>query len=167
VLEKQFKLKSTKDIVHLGIKILHKLDGTLQMLQEHYVNMLLDHFNVGQMRERRVPITQGAAEALLSKAMKSLSVLGAMFTRVKSADTPVTPTKENSNTRGVSTSSLCMPSIKPIIHVMLVCKRVGGWEKLIEPLSPPFSIEKCQQSQYHLLYSSEKFPKNIFHIVWH
>jgi hypothetical protein len=31
MLEKQFKLKSTKDIVHLGIKILHKLDGTLQM----------------------------------------------------------------------------------------------------------------------------------------
>jgi Reverse transcriptase (RNA-dependent DNA polymerase) len=29
VLEKQFKLKSTKDIVHLGIKISRKLDGTL------------------------------------------------------------------------------------------------------------------------------------------
>jgi hypothetical protein len=31
VLEKWFKLKSTKDIVHLGIKILCKPDGTLQM----------------------------------------------------------------------------------------------------------------------------------------
>jgi hypothetical protein len=31
VLEKQFKLKSTKDIVYLGIKISHKLDGILQM----------------------------------------------------------------------------------------------------------------------------------------
>jgi hypothetical protein len=28
-LEKQFKLKSTKDIVYLGIKISRKLDGTL------------------------------------------------------------------------------------------------------------------------------------------
>jgi hypothetical protein len=74
-LEKQFKLKSTKDIVHLGIKILCKLDGTLQMSQEHYVNVLLDHFNVGQIRERRVPITQEMAEALLSEARKSLSVL--------------------------------------------------------------------------------------------
>jgi hypothetical protein len=76
VLKKQFKLKSTKDIVHLGIKILCKLDGTLQMSQEHYVNMLLDHFNVRQIRERHVPIAQGAAEALLSEVMKSLSVLG-------------------------------------------------------------------------------------------
>jgi hypothetical protein len=32
VLEKWFKLKSMKDIVYLGIKILCKLDGTLQML---------------------------------------------------------------------------------------------------------------------------------------
>jgi hypothetical protein len=38
--------------------------------------VLLDHFNVGQMRERCVPIAQETAEALLSKAMKSLSVLG-------------------------------------------------------------------------------------------
>jgi hypothetical protein len=45
------------------------------MSQEHYVNTLLDHFNVGQ-RERHVPIAQGAAEALLSEATKSLSVLG-------------------------------------------------------------------------------------------
>jgi hypothetical protein len=71
-------------------------------------------------------------------------VVGAMFTGVKSADTPVTPTKESSNARGVSTSSLCMPSIKPIVHVVLVYKRVGGWEKLIEPLSPPFSIGKIR-----------------------
>jgi hypothetical protein len=76
VLEKQFKLKSTKDIIYLGIKISHKLDGTLQMLQEHYVNALLNHFNIGQMRERHVPIPQRAAKALLSKAMKSLSMLG-------------------------------------------------------------------------------------------
>jgi hypothetical protein len=76
VLKKQFKLKSTKDIVYLGIKISCKPDGTLQMLQEHYVNTLLDHFNVGQMRERCVPIAQGVAEALLSEAMKSLSILG-------------------------------------------------------------------------------------------
>jgi hypothetical protein len=46
------------------------------MSQEHYVNVLLDHFNVRQMRERHIPIVQGAAEALLSEAMKSLSVLG-------------------------------------------------------------------------------------------
>jgi hypothetical protein len=45
-LEKWFKLKSTKDIVHLGIKISCKPDGTLQMSQEHYVNVLLDHFNI-------------------------------------------------------------------------------------------------------------------------
>jgi Reverse transcriptase (RNA-dependent DNA polymerase) len=75
VLKKQFKLKLTKDIVYLGIKILYKLDGTLQMSQEHYVNTLLDHFNVGQIRERCVPIAQETAEALLSEAMKSLSVL--------------------------------------------------------------------------------------------
>jgi hypothetical protein len=75
VFEKQFKLKLTKDIVHLGIKISRKLNGTLQMSQEHYVNVLLDHFNVGQMRERCVSIAQGAAEALLSKTTKSLSVL--------------------------------------------------------------------------------------------
>jgi hypothetical protein len=37
---------------------------------------VLDHFNVGQMRERRIPIAQGVAEALLSEATKSLSVLG-------------------------------------------------------------------------------------------
>jgi hypothetical protein len=74
--QKQFKLKSTKDIVHLGIKIFCKPDGTLQMSQEHYVTALLDHFNVGQIRERHLPITQEVAEALLSKAMKSLSVLG-------------------------------------------------------------------------------------------
>jgi hypothetical protein len=49
-LEKQFKLKSTKDIVHLGIKILCKLDGTLQMSQEHY-------FNVGQIRERDMSLS--------------------------------------------------------------------------------------------------------------
>jgi hypothetical protein len=47
VLEKQFKLKSTKDIIHLGINISYKPDETLQILQEHYVNTLLDHFNVG------------------------------------------------------------------------------------------------------------------------
>jgi hypothetical protein len=45
------------------------------MLQEHYVNTLLDYFNIGQMRERHVSITQEAAEALLSEAMKSLSVV--------------------------------------------------------------------------------------------
>jgi hypothetical protein len=45
------------------------------MLQEHYVNALLDHFNVRQMRERYVFISQGVAEVLLSKATKSLSVL--------------------------------------------------------------------------------------------
>jgi hypothetical protein len=38
--------------------------------------MLLNHFNVGQMREIHVPIAQRVAKALLSKAMKSLSVLG-------------------------------------------------------------------------------------------
>jgi hypothetical protein len=75
-LQKRFKLKSTKDIVHLGIKISCKLDGTLQMLQEYYVNVLLNHFNIRQMRERRVPIAQEVAEALLSEAMKSCSVLG-------------------------------------------------------------------------------------------
>jgi Reverse transcriptase (RNA-dependent DNA polymerase) len=75
MLKKQFKLKSTKDIVHLGIKISHKPDGTLQISQKHYVNTLLDHFNVGQIRERHVPIAQGVAEALLSEAMKSLSIL--------------------------------------------------------------------------------------------
>jgi hypothetical protein len=74
--QKQFKLKSTKDIIHLGIKISCKLDGTLQISQEHYVNTLLDHFNIGQMRERCISITQQAAEALLSEATKSLSVLG-------------------------------------------------------------------------------------------
>jgi hypothetical protein len=67
-----------------------------------------------------------------------------MFTGVKSVDTPVTPTKESSNTKGVSTFSLCIPSIKPIMHVVLVYKEVGGWEKLIEPLSPPFSIGKIR-----------------------
>jgi hypothetical protein len=46
------------------------------MSQEHYVNTLLNHFNVGQMRERHVPITQGVAEALLSEVTKSLSMLG-------------------------------------------------------------------------------------------
>jgi hypothetical protein len=76
VLKKWFKLKSTKNIVHLDIKISCKLDGTLQMSQEHYINTLLDHFNVGQMRERCVCIAQGMAEALLSEATKSLSVLG-------------------------------------------------------------------------------------------
>jgi hypothetical protein len=69
-------LKSTKDIIHLDIKISHKLDGTLQISQEHYVNTLLDHFNIGQIRERHVPIAQGMAEALLREATKSLSVLG-------------------------------------------------------------------------------------------
>jgi hypothetical protein len=76
ILEKQFKLKSTKDIVHLGIKISHKPDETLQMLQEHYINVFLDHFNIGQIRERRVSIAQETAKALLSEAMKLLSVLG-------------------------------------------------------------------------------------------
>jgi hypothetical protein len=75
VFEKQFKLKSTKNIIHLGIKILRKPDGTLQMSQKHYVNALLDHFNVRQMRERCVSIIQETAEALLSETMKSLSVL--------------------------------------------------------------------------------------------
>jgi hypothetical protein len=74
-LKKRFKLKSTKDIIHLGIKISHKPDETLQMSQKHYMNALLDHFNVGQMREGHVSITQGVAEALLSEATKSLSVL--------------------------------------------------------------------------------------------
>jgi hypothetical protein len=46
------------------------------MSQEHYVNALLDHFNIGQMREKRISITQEATEALLSKVTKSLSVLG-------------------------------------------------------------------------------------------
>jgi hypothetical protein len=40
------------------------------------VNALLNHFNIRQMRERHVPIAQRVAEALLSEAMKSLSVLG-------------------------------------------------------------------------------------------
>jgi hypothetical protein len=71
-------------------------------------------------------------------------VVGAIFARVKSADTPVTPTKESSNAEGVSTSFLCMLSIKPIMHVVLVYKRESGWEKLIEPLSPPFSIGKIR-----------------------
>jgi hypothetical protein len=45
-LEKWFKLlKSTKDIVYLDIKISRKPDKTLQMLQKHYVNALLDYFN--------------------------------------------------------------------------------------------------------------------------
>jgi hypothetical protein len=47
VFEKQFKLKSTKDIIYLDIKILCKSDETLQMLQEYYVNVFLDHFNIG------------------------------------------------------------------------------------------------------------------------
>jgi hypothetical protein len=62
-LEKWFKLKSTKDIIHLVIKISCKLDGMLQMSQEHYMNTLLDHFNVGQIRERCVPIAPEAVEA--------------------------------------------------------------------------------------------------------
>jgi hypothetical protein len=67
-----------------------------------------------------------------------------MFTRVKSANTPVTSIKESLNTRGVLTSFLYIPLIKPIVYVVLVCKRVGGWEKLIKLLSPFFSIEKIR-----------------------
>jgi hypothetical protein len=49
-----------------------------------------------------------------------------MFARVKSADTPIIPTKKSSNA-SVSTSSLRIPSIKSIVYVVLVCKRwVGG-----------------------------------------
>jgi hypothetical protein len=67
-----------------------------------------------------------------------------MFTGVKSADTPVTSTKKSSNTKGVSTSSLHIPLIKPIVHVVLVYKRVGGWGKLIKPLSLLFSKGKIR-----------------------
>jgi hypothetical protein len=63
-----------------------------------------------------------------------------MFIGVKSTNTPVTPTKKSLNAKGVLTFSLCMSSIKPIVYVVLVYKRVSGWEKLIKPLSPLFSI---------------------------
>jgi hypothetical protein len=50
-------------------------DVTETQMQEYYINALLDHFNVGQIRERHVLIAQGVAEVLLSEATKSLSVL--------------------------------------------------------------------------------------------
>jgi hypothetical protein len=45
------------------------------MSQKHYVNALLDHFNIRQMREKCILIAQEAAETLLSEVTKSLSML--------------------------------------------------------------------------------------------